>query len=99
MRERSYVHAGRGEVLPYLGFVALAAAVSGRQHFARIEALARTPCVAHAALRLEVIGAEDPLHVGALLETDAVLAGDRSAGVDAETHDRPAEVEHFLRGA
>ena len=64
--------------------VHLAAALRGRERLAGVEALAGAERQLEPRHRRQVGLGEDPGHEVALLEADAVLAGDRAAGVDAE---------------
>src|SRR5207249_10514034 len=50
--------------------------------------------LAPATLRVEVLRTEDPEHEMVLLEADAVLAGERAAGVDRDLEDLGARLHH-----
>src|SRR5688500_16090017 len=75
----------------------LTAALVCRERLARVEAFAGPEGPLELRHRRHVRLGEDQRHVVALLDTDAVLPGDRSARLNANAQDLPAGVEH-LRG-
>src|SRR5438046_2449000 len=63
------------------------ARVAAGEDLPRVHHAVGIECRASAVHRLEILGAEDPEHEVVLLETDAVLSGERAARIDGDLED------------
>ena len=77
----------------------LAAQPRGREDLAGVGDVVGVEGAADQLHRVQVVVGEHPRHVGGLVDADAVLAGDRAAGGDAEVEDRAADLLGRLAGA
>src|SRR5262245_14873076 len=77
----------------------LGATVQLREHFSGVEQALGVECALHALLLIEIDLREHRRHEVALLDADAVLAGENAADLDAQLEDLSAEFLRLLQFA